>query len=178
MALPASGCMLWSTRRLPKAACFLRLNEISFLPPRPSTVRIHAFILAPFAQVTMLLSALIDSMVDEMYPLLDFYAEALTGLDDLIGLQGPERVFVTTSRKLKRRVQSLRRYAWDVRQLLQELRQNQFGVMCAAAREMMETVEVNANNMVEVSQGGYLLLLPSCKAICYFLHLDVASYAR
>ena len=31
-------------------------------------------------QVTTLLSALIDSMVDEMYPLLDFYAEALTGL--------------------------------------------------------------------------------------------------
>ena len=105
----------------------------------------------------MLLSALIDSMVDEMYPLLDFYAEALSGLDDLIGLQGPERVFVTTSRKLKRRVQSLRRYAWDVRQLLQELRQNQFGVICAAAKEMMETVEVNTNNMVEVSQGTLLL---------------------
>ena len=52
----------------------------------------------------MLLGALLDSMVDEMYPLLDFYAEALSGLDDLIGLQGPERVFVTTSRKLKRRV--------------------------------------------------------------------------
>lgn len=105
----------------------------------------------------MLLSALIDSMVDEMYPLLDFYASALSGLDDLIGLQGPERVFVTTSRKLKRRVQSLRRYAWDVRQLLQELRQNQFGVMCVAAKEMMETVEVNTNNMVEVSQGALLL---------------------
>ena len=84
-------------------------------------------------------------------------------------------MFVTTSRKLKRRVQSLRRYAWDVRQLLQELRQNQFGVVATGAREMMESVEgaprplppprpgrralsralraVNANNMVEVSEA-------------------------
>ena len=74
--------------------------------------------------------------------------------DDMIVLKGPERDFVTLSRKLKRRVQSLRRYAWDVRQLLQGLGQNQFGVVSTAAREMMETVETNASNMVEVSQGN------------------------
>lgn len=48
---------------------------------------------------------------------------------------------------------SLRRYAWNARQLLQELRQNNFGVMPSGTGKMMTSVERNAENMVEVANA-------------------------
>ena len=52
------------------------------------------------------------------------------------------------SYKIKRLIHSLRRYAWDTRQLMQELRQNQYGVMPGRASKLMGSVEKNADNMV------------------------------
>ena len=39
----------------------------------------------------------------------------------------PSQDHVRTAYKLKRRVHSLRRYAWNARDVLQELRQDNFG---------------------------------------------------
>ena len=58
--------------------------------------------------------------------------------------------------QLKRRVQSLRRYAWDMRQLLQELRQNQYGVMPKQAANLCMTVESNCDSMVQIVEA-YML---------------------
>eukprot|EP01052_Picozoa_sp_SAG31_P009278 SAG31_NODE_485_length_15021_cov_9.439791_7_plen_222_part_00 len=53
--------------------------------------------------------------------------------------------------KLQRRVHSLRRYAWNARDVLQELRQDNFGVIPPNTSKMLVTIERNAENMVEVA---------------------------
>ena len=63
---------------------------------------------------------------------------------------------VLLSFTLKRRVQSLRRYAWDMRQLLQELRQNQFGALPKETIQLCKTVESNADSMVSIVEA-YML---------------------
>ena len=100
---------------------------------------------------SVLIYKLLDSMIDEVYPLLDLYGDLLENLEfETMAADEPTDVHVRTSFKLKRRVHSLRRYAWGMRQLLQELRQNNFGVISKDAIKMMTSVERNAENMVEV----------------------------
>lgn len=54
---------------------------------------------------------------------------ACAGLEHLMMgcKEGPSHEHVRVSYKIRRRIHSLRRYAWDARQLIQELRQNQHG---------------------------------------------------
>jgi Mg2+ and Co2+ transporter CorA len=101
---------------------------------------------------SVLIYKLLDSMIDEVYPLLDLYGDLLESLEfETMAAPEPTDEHVRTSFKLKRRVHSLRRYAWGMRQLLQELRQNNFGVITKETIKMMTSVERNAENMVEVA---------------------------
>ena len=101
---------------------------------------------------SVLIYKLLDSMIDEVYPLLDLYGDLLENLEfETMAAPEPTDEHVRTSFKLKRRVHSLRRYAWGMRQLLQELRQNNFGVITKDTIKMMTSVERNAENMVEVA---------------------------
>ena len=101
---------------------------------------------------SVLIYKLLDSMIDEVYPLLDLYGDLLESLEfETMAADEPTDTHVRTSFKLKRRVHSLRRYAWSMRQLLQELRQNNFGVISKETIKMMTSVERNAENMVEVA---------------------------
>ena len=101
---------------------------------------------------SVLIYKLLDSMIDEVYPLLDLYGDLLENLEfETMAADEPTDLHVRTSFKLKRRVHSLRRYAWGMRQLLQELRQNNFGVISKETIKMMTSVERNSENMVEVA---------------------------
>eukprot|EP01052_Picozoa_sp_SAG31_P027676 SAG31_NODE_2607_length_5389_cov_1.257467_5_plen_364_part_00 len=66
---------------------------------------------------------------------------------------------VGVSYKMKRLVQSLRRYAWDIRQMMLELDQNQQGIIPGRAYALLESVAGNADNMVEVAES----LLEQCR---------------
>ena len=113
----------------------------------------------------MLLFAVIDSMLDEVYPLLDLYGDALEGLEFMMmKADEPTMQHVGFSYKIKRLIHSLRRYAWDTRQLMQELRQNQHGVMPKRASKLMGSVEKNADNMVEVAEA----YMEQCKGAADF----------
>ena len=104
--------------------------------------------------VTVALWQLIDAMIDGVYPLLDLYGDEVESLEFvMIGAPEPTETHVQKSYKLKRRVHSLRRYAWNSRQLLQELRQNNFGVVPPRTQVMLTSVERNADNMVEVAEA-------------------------
>ena len=50
-------------------------------------------------------------------------------------------------------VRSLRRYSWNARQLLQELRQDNFGVISKITVKMMTSVERNTENITEVASA-------------------------
>jgi hypothetical protein len=104
--------------------------------------------------ISVLLYKLIDSMIDEVYPLLDLYGDLLETLEfDMINAQEPTDTHVRDSYKLDRAVRSLRRYAWNARQLLQELRQNNFGVIAATTVKMLQSVERNSENITEVASA-------------------------
>eukprot|EP01052_Picozoa_sp_SAG31_P050733 SAG31_NODE_11713_length_1004_cov_1.234254_2_plen_121_part_00 len=93
-------------------------------------------------------------MIDGVYPLLDLYGDTIEGLEfSMMVSDEPSQDNVRAAYKLKRRVHSLRRYAWSSRQLLQELRQNNFGVIPKDTGKQMVSVERNAENMVEVAQA-------------------------
>ena len=111
----------------------------------------------------MVMSALVDEMVDEVYTMLAYYGDSLEGLEFLIVNTEITDDHVLLSFKLKRRVQSLRRYAWDMRQLLQELRQNQYGVMPKQAMKLFKTIESNADCMVSIVEA-YMLQCEGCVA--------------
>ena len=116
-------------------------------------------------EAAMLLFAIIDSMLDEVYPLLDLYGDALEGLEYMMmKADEPTMQHVGFSYKIKRLIHSLRRYAWDTRQLMQELRQNQYGVMPGRASKLMGSVEKNADNMVEVAEA----YMEQCKGAAEF----------
>eukprot|EP01051_Picozoa_sp_SAG22_P014068 SAG22_NODE_1657_length_3885_cov_6.187005_3_plen_640_part_00 len=116
-------------------------------------------------EAAMLLFAVIDSMLDEVYPLLDLYGDALEGLEFMMmKSEEPTMQHVGFSYKIKRLIHSLRRYAWDTRQLMQELRQNQYGVMPQRAAKLMGSVEQNADNMVEVAEA----YMEQCKGAAEF----------
>lgn len=116
-------------------------------------------------EAAMLLFAVIDSMLDEVYPLLDLYGDSLEGLEFMMMKSDePTMQHVGFSYKIKRLIHSLRRYAWDTRQLMQELRQNQYGVMPKRANKLMSSVEKNADNMVEVAEA----YMEQCKGAAEF----------
>eukprot|EP01051_Picozoa_sp_SAG22_P001459 SAG22_NODE_57_length_23647_cov_11.746688_13_plen_486_part_00 len=101
-----------------------------------------------------LIYKLIDAMIDGVYPLLDLYGDTIEGLEFVMMVADePTDTHVQTSYKIKRRVHSLRRYAWNSRQLLQELRQDNFGVIPPETQKKMMSVERNAENMVEVAEA-------------------------
>ena len=93
--------------------------------------------------------------------MLDLYGDQLEALEFSMlsaggpGVQVPEmdrdvEGAMRTSFKLKRRVSSLRRYAWNARQLLQELRQNNFGVMSNESITRLHSVQVRGTLAIEV----------------------------
>ena len=64
---------------------------------------------------SVLIYKLLDSMIDEVYPLLDLYGDLLEKLEfQTMAAPEPTDDHVRTSFKLKRRVHSLRRYAWGM----------------------------------------------------------------
>ena len=65
----------------------------------------------------------------------------------------PTMTHVALSYKIRKFVHTLRRYAWETRNVTQELRQDQHGVMPKVAIALLKSVEDNAENMVEVASA-------------------------
>lgn len=80
---------------------------------------------------SQILMCQIDAIVDKQLPLLEMYATAIGGLDTTMveAAGGPTSGHVGLSMKLKRKVQSIRHHAWQWRDLLMELKQNQYGLL-------------------------------------------------
>ena len=80
--------------------------------------------------------------------------DLLEGLEfSMVNADEPTVDHIRKSFKLDRAVRSLRRYAWNARQLLQELRQDNFGVIPKATVKMMTSVERNTENITEVASA-------------------------
>ena len=73
--------------------------------------------------LTTLLVVILDAMLDNVFPILDLYGNALEGLQ-LLNSKHPARSHVVLAQKLKTKVTQIRRYAWDFKGLLQELHQD------------------------------------------------------
>lgn len=75
---------------------------------------------------------MLDGMFDRVYPVLNVYGDAIEGLDLRIESTGPNTKAVRLGHLMKRRIERLRRFAWDSRYLLSEISQDQFHLLPAA----------------------------------------------
>lgn len=73
----------------------------------------------------------VDAIVDKQLPLLRTYATAIDDLDVAMveSSTGPNQGHVDLAMQFKRKVQSIRHHAWLWRDLLIEVRQNQYGLL-------------------------------------------------
>ena len=69
------------------------------------------------------------------------------------GKTEPNHDHVRASYKMRRRIHAIRRYAWDAVQLIQELRQDQYGLIPDKIIEYMGSVESNAEKTVMVAEA-------------------------
>ena len=70
--------------------------------------------------VSFLLYVLLDSIVDELYPLLEEYAGRIERIEHNV-LSGPDRDTLKNIHRMKRDLLMIRRVAWPMRELIREL---------------------------------------------------------
>ena len=108
-----------------------------------------------------LLLVMLDGMFDRVYPVLNMYGDAIEGLDLRIETTGPNAEAVRLGHLLKRRIERLRRYAWDSRYLLSEISQDQFDVFPANVDSFP------ADPMALLGESGKVLLeSPRARSSC------------
>jgi len=101
---------------------------------------------------TTLLTVLLDALMDQVFPILDTYGDALEGLSLLLSRE-PSHVHVRLSHKLKTRVTQIRRYTWDFRGLIMELQQDMAG--CMDKHDRLQTLLTSADQ-IEKEAEAYL----------------------
>jgi hypothetical protein len=80
-----------------------------------------------------LMVVMLDSCIDQVFPIMDVYGDALEGLR-ILCQEGPKYHHIKVSNFLKSHVMHIRRYLWDARGLFMELSQDMCGAMGATSR--------------------------------------------
>lgn len=99
-----------------------------------------------------LLIVLLDSLMDQVFPILDIYGDALEGLGLLLSRE-PSHMHVRLSHKLKTRVTQIRRYLWDAKGLFMELKQDICG--CIDKKKLLATL-IDSTDQMDKEAESYL----------------------
>lgn len=106
---------------------------------------------APGGTASLLL-VLLDSLMDQVFPILDIYGDALEGLGLLLSRE-PSHMHVLLSHRLKIRVRQIQRYLWDAKGLFMELMQDVCG--CVDKKILLVTL-IDSTDQMDKEAESYL----------------------
>ena len=96
------------------------------------------------------------------HPYLDQYGDRLEKLEEEITVADePTDTHVRLSYMLQRRVASVRRYSWNMRELVEELAQDNWGLLSEQIKPLLGSIVSNTDNVQEVATAFML----QCEAI-------------
>ncbi|MFK7790802.1 MAG: magnesium/cobalt transporter CorA [Phycisphaeraceae bacterium] len=97
-----------------------------------------------------LLYALLDAVVDALFPLLDEYAERIDLIEDQILNDTAENTIITDVHRLKRELMLLRREAWPLRELVRSVLEHDNVLMEEQTRVFLRDVGDHAVSAIEL----------------------------
>jgi magnesium transporter len=98
-----------------------------------------------------LLYALLDAVVDALFPLLDGYAEQIEAIEDRILTDGkPDEGIIMQVHRLKRELMLLRREAWPMRELIRSVLEQDTVIMEEQTRVYLRDVGDHAVSAIEL----------------------------
>lgn len=98
---------------------------------------------------SFLLYALLDSIVDRYYPLLERYSERLTDLDDAL-LERPSRATLQRIHAIKRELLLLRRSAWPLRDVIGQLQRERHECLSDTAQTYLRDVHDHCVQIIDL----------------------------
>lgn len=98
-----------------------------------------------------LLYALLDAVVDALFPLLDSYADEIDAIEDRILADGkPDNNIIADVHRLKRELMLLRREAWPMRELIRSVLEQDTVIMEEQTRVYLRDVGDHAVSAIEL----------------------------
>ena len=97
-----------------------------------------------------LLYALLDAVVDALFPLLDEYAEQIDVIEDKIVNNDADNSVITEVHRLKRELMLLRREAWPLRELVRSVLEHDSQLMEEQTRVFLRDVGDHAISAIEL----------------------------
>jgi magnesium transporter len=104
--------------------------------------------------VSFLLYVLLDSMVDEFYPLLEEYAGRIERIERNV-LAAPDRQTLESIHRMKRDLLMIRRVAWPMRELIRELTRERHECLSAEASTYLRDVHDHMLVIFELVQSHH-----------------------
>lgn len=112
-------------------------------------------LLRKICEPTLLIYMLLDALMDGVQPILENYGNYLHGLDRLITFQSPQHDHVALSYEIKRHVWEIRRFAWRMRNMIDDLQQDPWDMVPNRTKRLLSSIRRSANSIAEVS-AAYL----------------------
>jgi magnesium transporter len=101
------------------------------------------------SDASFLLYALLDSIVDRYYPLLERYSDRLSDIDEEL-LERPTRATVQRIHAIKRELLLLRRAAWPVREVIGRLQRDQHECLSETAQTYLRDVHDHCVQIIDL----------------------------
>mmetsp|Transcript_9893 Transcript_9893/g.34479 ORF Transcript_9893/g.34479 Transcript_9893/m.34479 type:complete len:545 (+) Transcript_9893:215-1849(+) len=120
------------------------------------TLRNEHSVIRKEPDLSMLLHLLIDALMDAVQPMLEGYGDSLDGLELIVTHNKPLHQHVVLAYELKRHVIDVRRYAWRMRTIINDLVQDPYDMLSERSKHLLESVVNQTNSVVEIA-SSYLL---------------------
>jgi magnesium transporter len=101
------------------------------------------------SDASFLLYALLDSIVDRYYPLLEGFSERLSDLDEEL-LENPTRGTIQRIHSVKRELLLLRRAAWPLRDVIAQLQRERHEVLSETAQTYLRDVHDHCVQIIDL----------------------------
>jgi len=98
---------------------------------------------------SFLVYALLDSIVDHCFPILEHFGDALEDLEDEV-LANPQRAVINSIHKIKRDLLLLRRAAWPMREVISILHREPHECMSEVTRLYMRDIYDHAVQIIDI----------------------------
>ncbi len=99
--------------------------------------------------VSFLMYALLDSIVDRYYPILEQYSERLTDLDEEM-LERPTRATIQRIHAIKRELLLMRRAAWPLRDVIGQLQRDRHECLSETAQTYLRDVHDHCIQIIDL----------------------------
>jgi magnesium transporter len=101
------------------------------------------------SDASFLLYALLDSIVDRYYPVLERFSERLTDLDDEL-LEHPSRATIQRVHAIKRELLLMRRVAWPLRDVISQLQRDRHECLSETSQTYLRDVHDHCVQIIDL----------------------------